>query len=387
VNIYYKSDLTNNDEYMSEARSKAVFFHDAPEITKLKGCALFWETIVVYEGFIQDLEQSPELSEFIYDLIKNNIMKIVSLSPEEFKSGLHDKIYAGLDEDLLKYLYGNADSVTIVPELPSDIEEIVRNSSDMDYQDKELKKLYDSIVYHRIIRQWLDGALESEYFPLVTPEIRSDMMSQMMSIAKMQYQRTYYSRPETSRYNFEHQNRMLLEQLYVSSALCVESDWVPLFRRKLGDFDVKDAEIYLNGLQVVVPFANKSSIQDFSLTEIYRLRTNSKWNNAMNRLAALCYEVKAESDVDRFREEMTKKIIEEYQVALEEERMTKKKLARNLGKNTLYTGISLIPVVGSAVSAVTGIADPVLEYIGKEKEQKNLPFFLNDMRKMLQDCP
>lgn len=369
-------------ELMSVARSRAAFFHDVPNIAKLKGCALFWENIVVYEGYVQNLAIGlPELSQFTYDLIENGIVKIVQ-TPEGLKSGLHDKIYAGLDEDLWKYLYENADEVTIQPELPSDFQEITRESSERDYQDKELKKLYDSIVYHRIVRQWMDGVLESKYFPFAPAEVTKEVIKKMMKMAEMQYEHSHSSRLERDRYHFESQNRMLVEQLSVSSALCVESDWVPLYRRKLGDFNVRDAKTYLHGLQVVLPFADKSSIQDFSLAEILRLRSNKTWNNAMNRLADLCNEVKAESDTERFKEELTNKIIREYQAALEEERMTKKRLAKTLGKGALYTGVSLVPVIGTAVSVAAGkIADPILTFIQKEKKQKNLPFFLNDIRK------
>jgi hypothetical protein len=364
------------------ARSKALFFHDVPSIAKLKGCAVFWENIVVYEGYVQKLAMGlPELSQFTYELIENGIMKIVQ-TPEGLKSGLHDKIYAGLDEDLWKYLYENADEVTVQPELPSDFEDILSESSERDNQDKELKKLYDSIVYHRIVRQWMDGVLESQYFPFAPAEVTEEVMKEMMKMAEMQYEHFHSSRPERDRYHFESQNRMLVEQLSVSSALCVESDWVPLYRRKLGDFNVRDAKTYLRGLQVVMPFADRSSIQDFSLAQILRLRSNKRWNNAMNRLADLCNEVKAESDTERFEKELTNRVISEYQAALEEERMTKKRLAKTLGKGVLYTGVSLVPVIGTAVSVAAGkIADPIVTFIRKEQKQKNLPFFLNDMRR------
>lgn len=368
---------------MSEARSKAVFFHDVPDLAKLKGCALFWETIVVYEGFVQRLAiDRPEFTQITYELIENGIMKIVP-DPTGLKSGLHDKIYAGLDEKLWKYLYDNASEVTIQPELPSNFEDIIRESSERDFQDKELKRLNDSIVYYRIVRKWIEGASESQYFPYASLELRKEVMKEVKKIVEMEYEHFYLSRPERNRYGFEHQNRMLLEQLSVSSALCIESDWVPLYRRKLGDFSVSDAKKYLTGLEVVVPFAERSSISDFSLAEILTLRKNKRWNNAMNRLADLCAEVKAESHTEGFEGELTSKVIAEYQAALEEERMTKKKLAKTLGKKAVYTGISFVPVIGSVASLATGkIADPVLSYLHKEKRQRNLPFFLNDMREI-----
>lgn len=373
--LYYRGEL------MSAARSTAVFFHDVPDLPKLKGCALFWENIVVYESYMEDIAiELPELSPFTLDLIDNGIMKIVQ-TPEGLKSGLHDKIYTGLDENLWKYLYEHADEVTVQPEFPPDFEEIVTRSSERDYEDDELKNLYDSIVYHRIVKQWMDGALKSKYFPFAPANVRMQVTNQMMKIAEMQYEHSHSSRPERSRYFFEAQNRMLIEQLSVSSALCVESDWVPLYRRKLGDFDVKDARIYLQGLQSIVPFAAKVSIQDFSFVEILRLRNNKRWNNALNRLADLCNDVRAHPSTEEFTDELKDKIMREYQAALEEERMTKKRLATTLGKGALYTGVSLVPIIGPTVSAVAGkIVDPVLSFLHKERKQKNLPFFLNDIR-------
>ena len=368
---------------MSEARSKAVFFHDVPDLAKLKGCALFWETIVVYEGFVQRLAiDRPEFTQITYELIENGIMKIVQ-TPADLKSGLHDKIYAGLDEVLWRYLYDNAKKVTVQPQIPSNFEDVVKKSSQKDNQDAELKKLNDSIVRYRILNRWMDGLEESKYFPFAPPEVQQKVMKQMMEMAEMEYKKLYLSRPEETRYGFEHQNRMLVEQLSVSSSLCVESDWVPLYRRKLGDFSISDAKTYLKGLQVVVPFADRSSISDFSLAEILTLRKNKRWGNAMNRLADLCAGVKVESRTKKFEEELTGKIIAEYQAALDEERMTKKKLAKTFGKKALYTGISFVPIIGSVASMAAGkIADPVLSYFYKEKKQKNLPFFLNDMRRI-----
>jgi len=366
---------------MSKARSKGVFFHDEPNMAKLKGCALFWKTIVVYEGFIQRLAfELPELTPIAYELIENGIMKIVQ-TPEDLRSGLHDKIYYGLDETLWKYLHENPENVTVQPELPADYEEILRESSAKDYQNEELMKLNDSIVHYRTIKQWLEGLLESKYFPYVSPDVRQKMMGQMMEWAEKQYEQFYLSRSKRDRYRFEYRNKMLLEQLSVSSALCIESDWVPLYRRKLGDFNVNDAKTYLNGLEVVVPFADRTSISDISMAEILTLRKNRRWNNAMNRLAELCLEVKVESHTEGFKDELTNKIVAEYQAALEEERMTKRKLGKTFGKKVLYSGISFVPLIGPSISLVAGkIADPVLTFLHKEKKQRNLPFFLNDMK-------
>lgn len=368
---------------MSEARSKGVFFFDEPNIVKLKGCALFWETIIVYEGFIQHLAfDSSEPTPIVFDLINSGIMKIVQ-TPEGLKNGLFDKIYAGLDEKLWSYLRNNAKDVTVQPKLPDNIKDIIKKSTEKDYQDNELMQLHDSIVHHRTVKQWVEGALESEYFPYAPPEAREYVWNKMMEIAEMQYKNFYLSRPERDRYHFAYRNKMLLEELSLSSVLCVESDWIPFYRRKLGDFSVSNAERYLEGLNVVVPFADRTTISDFSLDEIMILRKNERWNNAMNRLSEICLEVKVESHTEKFKEELAKKIIGEYQTALEEERITKKKLGERLGKKVLYSGISFIPIIGPSISLAVGkIADPILSYLHKEKKQRNLAFFLNDIKKL-----
>ena len=369
---------------MSEARAKSVFFFDEPTMGKLKGCALFWDKILVYEGYIQRLADFPGLVEFTYGLLEKDILKIIQ-TPEELQSSLHDKIYYRLDENLWKFLYESASRVTVSPKLPTDFDEIVESSSSLDNQNSELKQLYDSVVYERTLKQWIEGALESKYFPYAPPDIREQVFKEMMELAERQYRHFHSSRPEKDRYDFRQLNKMLVEQLTVSSALCIDSFWAPLYRYKLGNFSIKDAKSYLEGLDIVVPFATKSSIQDFSLDEILRLRNNSGWNKAMNRLADLCHKVRVEDALDssKFEEKLIHEVVEEYQAALEEERMTKTRLAKKIGKGVTYTGFSLIPIVGSAVSTVSGkIIDPVLSYLWKREKQKNLPFFLNDIVKL-----
>lgn len=363
---------------MAQARSKAVFLFDEPSMDKLKGCALFWKTIVVYEGFVESLVQYREPVKFVHELLKNGILKIVQ-TPEDLKTGLHDKIYYGLNKRLWKYLYDNSEELTIQPNLPENVEEIVQESSELDYKNGELKQLYDSIVYERTIKQWAEGAYESEYFSIAPPQVTNRVLKKMLEIAEMQYKK-YQSRPEPQRYHFEYSNKLLLEQLSVSSALCIESDWAPLYRYKLGDFSIRSAKTYLDGLDIVVPLATKISIHDFSPAEILRLRSNTRWNAAMDELAELCHSARMRAKNETFKEYLTKGVLQKYQEALEEEKMTTKKLAKNLGKGAFYTGISLIPLYGSPVSAVVDkIVDPVLSFLWKHNKQENLPFFLNDM--------
>ena len=79
---------------------------------------------------------------------------------------------------------------------------------------------------------------------------------------------------------------------------------------------------------------------------------------------------------------MQEKVISEYQDALGEEELTWKGLAKQMSKGSIFTGISLIPIVGNVLSTVTGLVDPLVSHFWKEETQRNLPFFLNDLKKM-----
>lgn len=362
---------------MSEARSKAVFLFDEPSINQLKGCTLFWKTIVVYEGFIQSLVQYQEPIEMVKVLLNAGILKIAS-TPEEFKDGLHDKVYYGLDEELLKYLYENSEKVTVPPQLPQDAETIINESTKLDYNNKELKQLFDSIIYKKTLNEWIVGARESQYFFQAPPDVKTEVFKTMKGLADKQFEH-YIKRSEDSRYHFEYRNKEMLEQFSVSSAICIDSEWVPLYRYKLGDFKVKNAETYLSGLDVVVPLMAKISIHDLTFGEILRLRKNKSWNNAMNQFGDLCCAATTIDDKD-FKEKITAAVLENCLDAYKEERVSLRKLGPDESKNALYTGISLIPIVGSVVSMVAGAIDPLVNFLSKRNKQKNLPSFLDDMR-------
>jgi len=102
----------------------------------------------------------------------------------------------------------------------------------------------------------------------------------------------------------------------------------------------------------------------------------------MDQLVELCGEIRYGTDLGQFKREMQEKVISEIQDALGEEEVTRKDLEKQLLKGSVFTCISLIPIVGNAISAVTGLVDPLISYLWKEKAQKNLPFFLDDLRKM-----
>jgi hypothetical protein len=364
-------------DFTSEARSKAVFLLDEPSIYQLKGCTLFWKTIVVYPSFIQSLVQYQEPTEIVKALLERGILKIAS-TPEELKNGLYDKVYYGLDKGLHGFMYENPGKVTIPPQLPQDAETIINESTKLDYNNKELKQLIDSIVYKKTLDDWIMGARESRYFAQAPPEIAAEVSKTIKTLADKQFEH-YITRSENSRFHFEYRNKEMLEQFSVSSAICIDSDWVPLYRYKLGDFEVKNAETYLSGLDVVVPLIAKISVHDLTMEEILRLRKNKSWNNAMNQFGDLCYAATTSEDED-FKEKITAAVLENCLEAYKEERISLRELGANESKKALYTGISFIPIVGPAVSMAAGFVDPLVKFLYKRNKQKNLPSFLNDMR-------
>ena len=346
--------------------------YSEPEMVKLKGCALFWEKILVYEGYLQHLSEFPWLVEFVFSLFKNDLLRVVQ-TPEGLRDWLHDRVpnytkYGNTSErprlssreNLWCYLHENADKVVIQPSISKRAEKVIAEASEKDYQDKKLRKLYDSIVNERII-QSLQGPFTE-------------------SARHSAYRYVHSSRDEKIRYNFENVNRTLLEQLTIGSALCTDSVWTPIYRYKLGEYHMKDAATFLEGLDVIVPFAQRNSICEFSLDEILKLRRNKSWNKAMNKLADLCYNAKMQTDTATYHEQLTLEVIKEYQNALEEERMTRTGLMKTVGKSLVYSGISLFPIIGELISTTIGTIDPIVNFLRKEEKQRNLPFFLNDMR-------
>jgi len=354
---------TGTDIYITReiALHLGFYLYIEPEMAKLKGCALFWNRILIYEGYLRRLCSFPWLAEFAHRLFENDLLKIMR-KPEDLRDWLQHSI-SNLDrtclssrENLLLYLYENAEKVVVQPDLSKHAEEVITEATEKDYHDKKLRQLYDSLAHERIAHASLD--------------LRSA------------YHRIHSSRNEKTRYNFEYLNRVLLEQLAIGSALCTDSIWTSLYRYKLGERNFRDGTTFLDGLDVCVPLAQRNSVCELSLDEILKLRKNRKWNKAMDTLARLCSSAKAKTDVASFKETLTLEIIREYQLALEEERMTKTSLFKTVGKGIVYSGVSLVPIIGDLISTTASTIDPIIDYLWKNKRQKNLPFFLNDMRKM-----
>jgi len=199
----------------------------------------------------------------------------------------------------------------------------------------------------------------------------------------MQYEHFHKRPAEKGRYGFRWRNEMLLEQMLTSSALLVDYSWLPYYQYKLGDYSIRDARKYLEGLQSILPFVKRESLNEFSMKDIFEIRNNKRWNNAMDKLSELCNDVKYHYFSDEFAEEMKNSVISEILNALDQEEITLDDFKKDFSKESIITGIGFIPIIGTAISAITGMADPVVDYMYKEKSQRTLPFFLNDIRKMI----
>ena len=362
------------------ARTKGVFLYDDPTIEKLKACAFFWKNVVVFESYLSEVVEHLDLVGPTLKLFRNDILKI-SHTPDGLRSALTDKIYYSLDRELWEYIYNNAEKVTVAPKLPEDAERIIRESTERDRKDSSFLSLIDEAVHRGIENKWLDSIREYDRIPFnaMPDDLRRSVISQIRKITEMEYK--HYRDRGPMRHGLEWRNRALLEQTSVGSALFVRSAWLPYYQYKLGNYAVKDARRYLEGLNVVMPFVKRNSIDNFSLNEVLEIRRNKRWDNAMDKLAELCGEITYGTDLGQFRKEMQEKVISEYQDALGEEEATWMDLGKHLLKGSIFAGVSLVPIVGNVVSAATGLVDPLMSHLWKENAQRNLPFFLNDLRK------
>lgn len=356
--------------------------YDNPTIDKLKSCSFFWKNVIVFESYLTEVDQQPDLVEPTLILLKEDVLKICP-SSEDLRNDLTDKIYYGLDKELWEYMYKNAEKISVHPNLPENAEEMIKQSTKRDSQDQNLQDLMDNVIYNSILEKWMDALRQNDRLPLASMplDIRKDMIAQVETITKMEYNQYLQRRSET-RFGFEYRNRYLLEQMSISSALYAPMAMLPYYSYKLGDYSVKDARKYLDGLNAVMPFVKRTSIDNFTLEEILKIRRRKKWNEAMTRLSELCNEIKCGLDVKQFSEELQSKVVSEYQDALDQESVTWKDLGGDLAKGSVFTGISFLPIIGPIVSTIAGFADPIISYFGKQEEQKSLPIFLNDLRKL-----
>lgn len=361
---------------------RGVFLYDDPSMDKLKACSFFWESIIVFESYLSDINGDPILTEASKALFRKGVLKICE-TPANLKADLTDKIYCNLDKDLWEFLYRNADKVAAEPKLPENVEDLVSESTARDAQDVSLCSLVDKVIYTAIEEKWINALHESDRFPYesMPPEMRKAALREVRKLTQIEYDQ-YLQRKSKTRFSFEHRNRYLLDQMTVANSLFTPLAWLPYYKYKLGDYSLRDARKYIKGLNAVLPFVKRKSISSFSIDEILSIRRNRRWNNAMVRLSELCNDAKVSYENKKFLAEMEQKVIFEYQNALGEEETTVKDLNVQLAKGSVLAGISFVPIIGTVVSTMAGLVDPIVTYLWKEGKQRSLPFFLNDIRKL-----
>ncbi len=366
----------------------SVFLEKKPSLSTLKACAFFWENICVYESYIESLRDRPDFYDISRLLLEKGILKIAIDDVEKFRYGLSDKIYAGFDGEFLDFLYQNADKITTVTNLPSEANNIIKKASEKEYKDKKLQELIDSLVYEEIENEHYEAFYQNIGVPFdkLPKDFHNEILKGIRKLTNFKYNSTHKNFPPKDRYDFEWINESLLLKFSVSSAILSSIYQLPHYYYKFSyfrsDFRSYDANRYMKALNATMPFIKRRTIDEFSFDDILDIRKNSKWKNAMHRLGEICNKVKFESNTKEFEEEVKNEIVLEYQNALGEVEVSSDDLLKNITKGTVLTGVSFIPIIGNAISAIGGVIDPVVSYFKDVKKQKNLPFFLNDIRKL-----
>ena len=364
------------------ARKKGVFFFQEPTKFALKSCIFFWKTIVVYESFISDIRDSPELTAISKTLFENNVLKIVH-TPEGLKSAMWDKVYHGLDEDLRYLLHDHPERFVLSPNKPDGFDEIIKKSTNKDEKDEELKKLIDQIVRLNILQEWYGPLFSHPLYnnPAVPEELKKGVLEKINKLVEMQIA---HNKKLTSQggHGFEWRNKMLMEQVNTSSAMLVEYNWIPYYQYKLGDRHFRDARSYLAGLDTIYPFLKKKTIDAYSIEDILEIRKNRRWNAAMEKMTDICDNARLQYSDAEYHKEISEGVQTEMLDYLDEEIVTYTDLLRGIGKEGLFTAIGIIPVIGNIISTAAGLSDPIIEYMTQTEKQRSLPFFINDLRKI-----
>jgi hypothetical protein len=364
---------------MSEVR-RGVFLNSEITTELLKGSALFWDNIFVYERLVQEAGHDPALFEIVKPFIDHGIIKVV-LDPDEKELYLHDKVYYGMIEGAWEFYDKWKRKMVVNPALPPDSEELIAKATKLDLENLKLVNAAKAAANNRVERRWKDSYnefLASHGIVALPRDVRKDVrgaLDAVISVEKGFLKK--YSHPWDESF-FKWRNESLMTQLSVCPSVSVDSSDLVYYATKLNGFHLKDAHRYLSGWRGLLPMVNKSSLNEFSPTEIVAIRKKGSWRNAMERLGTLCQEAANSPYDDRFLSEIQTAVVRDYQEALESYRATKKSVGLQLGKAAALTGLSLIPLAGAA-STFAGTADPVLQGIRDRLKQRNLPFFLNEI--------
>jgi len=195
---------------------------------------------VVFESYLSEVVDNPELVNITLLLLKNGILKF-SHTPNTLKSAIHDKIYYTLDKEIWEFIYNNAEKITIEPTFPPNFEEMIKQSTKRDFEDQELKKLVNEIIYTETKEKYLISLYENPRFEIGSfpKEMLLEMMGDIKKVVDMES--NYRKNFSATQNAFEYRNRYLLEQTSVSSALFVPFNWIPYYQHKVGDYSIKDA--------------------------------------------------------------------------------------------------------------------------------------------------
>ncbi len=260
----------------------SVFLEEKPSLSTLKACTFFWENMCVYESFIQTLPDTPELYDISRLLLEKGVLKIVE-DVEEFRRGLSDKIYASFDSDFLEFLHKNADKIAIAPYLPSNANNLIEKTSEMEYKDKKLQELIDSLVQKEIEDEHLEALYQNPRFPFdkAPKDFQESVLKDIGELIKFKYNSTHERFPPEVRYHFEWRNESLLLKSAVSSSLFTSIYQLQYYYYKFSDFRGYDANRYINAVNATMPFVKRKTIDEFSFEDILDIRKNGKWENAM----------------------------------------------------------------------------------------------------------
>ena len=365
----------------------AFFFEDNPScLSKLKSCAFFWGKICVYPSFLQGFSNmSQESQEYknLETLITEKVIKFTVKSKTEFECDLFDDTFCYLDENLREYMYKHSSDFIVKTEVPKDFDNIIRNASLKEYNDNALKKMLDDLSYSSYINSFLE-AMDPDLiynFKDLSPEIQKTILAYIKNVINIEYSQ-YQELEEKTKYNFEWLNESLIFKNSVSSSILTNDYLYSYYNHKFNNFKIRDANVYLDGLNATIPLMNKENIDNFSMEDILEIRKMKEWKRAMNRLGEICSAAKCQPDTEEFGKEINNKVMSEIFDVIGETRKSKWDLVNNCAKTAIWTGISLISIQGTIFSAIGSMGDAVASHFLSERKQKALPVFINNIRKI-----
>ncbi len=361
--------------------NKSVFISSDPDVQTMKACSRLWENVFVFERFVEDVGNNPRLFSVARPLLEAGILKVV-VSPGEKQLQVWDKIYYTMGKERFEFFEQNASKIVVQPQLPSDSEKLIAESTRLDLDNQKLVAGLMTSAYAGVERRWktdLAAAARARgitSMPKTMKQALDKDLERLIGIDRKFMEESWHPWDEPT---LRYYNRTLLTQSAVSSSVNIGLEDHPFYSAKLSQYNLDDAKRYLTGWEALLPSTGRLGPDDFAVQEILEIRKRSDWRKSMNEFAKICetvtenpYDPEFKSAVKDAYMLFTHDVIDKYRVSA-------KSTAREVGKAGLFTGISLIPVLGGIAGTVTGIADPILRYFREKKRQQTLPFFLSDL--------